>query len=107
METNIKDYKHDFWIISFTLESSSNFFAIFFSLMIIIYSFTKKSQNLLESEQNDYENANLQTNKSHEKPKINDFTFNDKSKIDPINKDFVNNINDDDNKCLVGRRNNI
>jgi len=39
MDTNIKDYQHEFWIIVFTIECSANFFALFISTLIIIDSF--------------------------------------------------------------------
>jgi len=79
METNIKDYQHDFWIIAFTIECSANFFALFVSSSIIINSFRNSNTAKL-----DYETANLNT-KSADKSSE-EFTFRNNPETNPQNK---------------------
>lgn len=82
MESNIKDYNDKLWSITFVVECSSNFFALFFCIMIIIYSFKKKDF----SEQDMYDKANVNSFPDTTKNiKENEFTFHQKNKNEIYN----------------------
>ena len=104
MESNIKDYPHDYWIIAFIVECSANFFGLFICFYFIIKSFDSNEINDENFNENLNKNNkelkniplnqnNCYINKSNKKNSLNNNIFQGKNQFEKNNLKEKENIN--------------